>query len=236
MILKGLCPPALIYLIFSLSQIIIDTAKGYFNTALIKVFTTIIFTLLLNFLCSSGLGIISWIIVFIPFILMTIITVLLLGLLGLHPKQGRMSDHKKEEVPLIQNGPITSNNENVETSYGVDEKKKEEEEEIDYDKITIQNDKKGSDGDYKWFTRLYYNENKFGRRKEYVKIIRNILIDMNEGNEAAMFMNQSETCINRDSNEEFESCLKILCFDVSEKLGGGKKRTFLKNLKSRNII
>ena len=42
----------------SLSQIIIDTAKGYFNTALIKVFTTIIFTLLLNFLCSSGLGII----------------------------------------------------------------------------------------------------------------------------------------------------------------------------------
>ena len=36
-----------------------------------------------------------------------------------------------------------------------------EEKEIDYDKITIQNDKKGSDSDYKWFTRLYNNENKF---------------------------------------------------------------------------
>tara|TARA_B110000008_G_C16728145_1_gene467602 strand:- start:49 stop:558 length:510 start_codon:yes stop_codon:yes gene_type:complete len=169
---------------------------------------------------------------------MTIITVLLLGLLGLHPKQGRMSDYKKQEIPLIQNGPIS--NKDVEMkdnkNYGVDQKKKKEEEEIDYDKITIQNDNKGSDTDYKWFTRLYNNENKFGKRKEYVKIIRNILIDMNEGNEAAMFMNQSETCTSRESNEEFESCLKILCFDVSEKLGGGKKGTFLKKLKSRNII
>ena len=234
MILKGLCPPALIYLIFSLSQIIIDTAKGYFNTAMVKVFTTIVFTFLLNFLCSSGLGIISWIIVFIPFILMTIITVLLLGLLGLDPKRGKISDYKDEEPPLIQSGNIQTPQK--EDNYGVDEKEKEEEKEIDYDKITIQNDKKGSDSDYKWFTRLYNNENKFGKRKEYVKIIRNILIDMNEGNEAAAFQNQSETCINRKSNAEFESCLKILCFDVSQKLGGKKKSVFLKKLKSRNII
>jgi len=235
MILKGLCPPALIYLIFSLSQIIIDTVKGYFNTAIVKVFTTIVFTFLLNFLCSSGLGIISWIIVFIPFILMTIITVLLLGLLGLHPKRGQISDYKDQEPPLIQNGNIQMA-QRKEDNYGVDEKEKEEEKEIDYDKIAIQNDKKGSDSDYKWFTRLYNNQNKFGKRKEYVKIIRNILIDMNEGNEAAAFQNQSETCVNRKTNSEFESCLKILCFDVSEKLGGRKKSVFLKKLKSRNII
>lgn len=235
MILKGLCPPALIYLIFSLSQIIIDTAKGYFNTAMVKVFTTVVFTFLLNFLCSSGLGIISWIIVFIPFILMTIITVLLLGLLGLDPKRGQISDYKDQEPPLIQNGNIqTPQTTQKEDNYGID--KEEEEKEIDYDKITIQNDKKGSGGDYKWFTRLYNNQNKFGKRKEYVKIIRNILIDMNEGNEAAAFQNQSETCTNRKSNDEFESCLKILCFDVSEKLGGKKKSVFLKKLKSRNII
>lgn len=235
MILKELCPPALIYLIFSLSQIIIDTVKGYFNTAMVKVFTTVIFTLLLNFLCNSGLGIISWIIVFIPFILMTIITVLLLGLLGLHPKTGQMSDYK-EETPLIQSGNIESpkEEEEEEEKYGID--KKEEEKEIDYDKIAIQNDKKGSNNDYKWFTKLYYDDNKFGKRKEYVKIIRNLLIDMNEGNEAAAFQNQAETCIKRKTNSEFESCLKILCFDVSQKLGGNKKSVFLKKLKSRNII
>lgn len=170
---------------------------------------------------------------------MTIITVLLLGLLGLHPKKGQMSDYKDQEIPLIQSGNVQSPpsppNPPKEDKYGIDEKK-EEEKEIDYDKITIQNDKKGSDNDYKWFTRLYNDENKFGKRKEYVKIIRNILIDMNEGNEAAGFQNQSETCINRKSNSEFESCLKILCFDVSQKLGGRKKSVFLKKLKSRNII
>ena len=257
MILKELCPPAFIYLIFSLSQIIIDAVKGYFNTALVKVFTTFIFTYLLNFLCNAGLGIISWIIVFIPFILMTIISVLLLGLLGLHPKTGRISNqqqhhhhsHKhsqkpKSSPPLIQDNG-TKNNEpphhhNSHTHsedrlvFGVD--KKEKEEEVDYDKIAIQgNVKKDSNKDYRWFSRLYKN-NKFGKRREYVKIVRNILIDMNEGDEAASFQNQSENCVERSTDDQFETCLKILCMDISEKLGGAKKKVFMKKLKSRNII
>ena len=36
MFIDNLCPPALIYLIFSLVQIIIDTLKGLYNTAFIK--------------------------------------------------------------------------------------------------------------------------------------------------------------------------------------------------------
>jgi len=88
--LHNLCPPALIYVIFSVTQIIIDTFKGLYNTAFFKVWVTIIFTILLNFLCESGLGIISWIIVFIPFILMTLIISILLLVFGLNPSTGQI--------------------------------------------------------------------------------------------------------------------------------------------------
>ena len=49
----------------------------------------IIFTILLNILCDMGLGIISWFIVFIPFIFMTVIVTLLLFVFGLDPKKGK---------------------------------------------------------------------------------------------------------------------------------------------------
>ena len=88
--LQTLCSPALIYLIFSLTQIIIDIFKGLYNTAFFKFFIMIIFTFLLNILCSQGLGIISWIIVFIPFILMSIITAILLFVFGLDPYTGKL--------------------------------------------------------------------------------------------------------------------------------------------------
>ena len=51
---------------------------------------TLVFTILLNFLCKTGLGIISWLIVFIPFILMTVIVTMLLLLFGLDPRTGRL--------------------------------------------------------------------------------------------------------------------------------------------------
>ena len=75
----NLCPPAIIYLIFSITQILIDTFKGLYNTAFIKFIVMVMITLLLNILCQSGLGTISWIIVFIPFILMTVIGFLITG-------------------------------------------------------------------------------------------------------------------------------------------------------------
>jgi hypothetical protein len=74
----NLCAPALIYVAFSLTQIIIDTFKGLYNTAFFKVIVMIIITILLNALCQSGMGIVSWIIVFIPFIFMSVIVAILL--------------------------------------------------------------------------------------------------------------------------------------------------------------
>ena len=89
MVLQELCPPALIYLIFSLTHVIIDTLQGMYNMAFIKLWVALIFTILLYFLCTSGLGIISWLIVFIPFILMTVIVSFLLLIFGLDPLTGR---------------------------------------------------------------------------------------------------------------------------------------------------
>ena len=90
MAFQNLCPPALIYLIFSVTQVVIDTVKGLYNTALIKVWVAFIFTILLNYLCSLGLGIISWFIVFIPFLLMTLVVAILLLMFGLDPATGKI--------------------------------------------------------------------------------------------------------------------------------------------------
>jgi len=86
-----LCPPALIYLVFSLTQIIIDLFKGLYNTAFFKAVVMIMVTILLNALCQSGLTIVSWVIVFVPFIFMTVIVSLLLYIFGLDIASGTIS-------------------------------------------------------------------------------------------------------------------------------------------------
>ena len=87
----NLCAPALIYVAFSLTQIIIDTFKGLYNTAFFKVIVMILITILLNALCQSGMGIVSWIIVFVPFIFMSIIVAILLYVFGLDPATGKLN-------------------------------------------------------------------------------------------------------------------------------------------------
>ena len=96
MLINNLCGPALIYLIFSLTQIIIDIFKQLYNTAFLKFIVMIIFTTLLNILCQRGLGVISWMIVFIPFIFMTLITSILLFAFGLTPSRGKISDYENK--------------------------------------------------------------------------------------------------------------------------------------------
>lgn len=86
-----ICPPALIYIVFSFVQIVIDTSKGLYNVAFFKFWVAIIMTVLLNYLCSLGLSVVSWIIVFIPFILMTFIIALLILAFGLNPTTGKVN-------------------------------------------------------------------------------------------------------------------------------------------------
>ena len=88
--MDSICPPALIYLAFSLTQIVIDTFKGLYNTAFLKFIVMITITFLLNALCQGGMSIISWVIVFIPFIFMTVIVTILLYVFGLDAATGTL--------------------------------------------------------------------------------------------------------------------------------------------------
>jgi len=86
-----LCPPAIIYAIFSVTQILIDSYKGLYNTAFMKIIVMVMVTLLLNILCDQGYSVVSWIIVFIPFILMTFIVSILLYIFGLDAASGTLN-------------------------------------------------------------------------------------------------------------------------------------------------
>lgn len=95
----NLCPPALIYLFFSATQVIIDLYKGLYNTALFKFIIMIMVTILLNVLCEGGLGIISWLIVFIPFIFMTVVVSILLYVFGLNAATGKIEKQNLSPPP-----------------------------------------------------------------------------------------------------------------------------------------
>ena len=91
MLLDDFCPPALLYIAFSITHIIIDSIKGLYNTALIKFLVMIVFCIILNLLCNMGLVILAWFIVFIPFIMMTIVSSILLFTFGLSPSSGKLN-------------------------------------------------------------------------------------------------------------------------------------------------
>jgi len=91
--------PALIYLVFSMTHVIIDTYKGLYNTAIIEFWLSAIFTVLLNLLCTHDMGIIAWLIISIPFLLMTIIAALLLFAFKLNPATGESIQSEPSQPP-----------------------------------------------------------------------------------------------------------------------------------------
>lgn len=82
MIIDKLCAPALIYAVFTFTQILIDIYYNNIDVVITKSIALVVFTLLLNVLCKSGLTPISWIIVFVPFIFTTLITFIVLTNVG----------------------------------------------------------------------------------------------------------------------------------------------------------
>ena len=91
MFVENLCSPAVLYLGFALTQIVIDLFRKMYNTAIVKSAVAIVFTTVLNMLCSRGLTMISWFIVFIPFVTMTLVTGILLYVFGLAPFTGKLN-------------------------------------------------------------------------------------------------------------------------------------------------
>ena len=118
--MDNLCAPALIYVAFSLTQIIIDTFKGLYNTAFLKIIVMVIITILLNTLCQSGMGIISWILVFIPFIFMSVIVAILLYVFGLDPETGTLNvncDNKQQQQQTSTTTPVKKNVKFIDVTY-----------------------------------------------------------------------------------------------------------------------
>lgn len=111
----SICSPAIIYVIFSVTQVIIDLYKGLYNTALTKIIVMLMVTLLLNILCERGLGVVSWIIVFIPFILMTVIVTLLLYFFGLNASTGSINYNPSPNV--VNNQSVINTNSNLPPPY-----------------------------------------------------------------------------------------------------------------------
>jgi len=81
--------PALIYAVYATAHVVIDLYRGLYNTAFVEMLIGILFTLTLNMLCFKGLTVMSWVIISIPFILMTAVAGILLFAFGLNPATGK---------------------------------------------------------------------------------------------------------------------------------------------------
>ena len=100
--------PALIYLVYSFTHVVIDTYRGLYNTAVIELWIGVVFTLLLNVLCDQELGIIAWLIISIPFLLMTVIASLILFVFRLNPATGQaLQTQTTQATPSTQTTPAT---------------------------------------------------------------------------------------------------------------------------------
>uniref|UniRef100_A0A6C0C1C1 Uncharacterized protein n=1 Tax=viral metagenome TaxID=1070528 RepID=A0A6C0C1C1_9ZZZZ len=276
MLFERICPPALLYLVFSITQIAIDSMKGLYNTALIKTWVAIVFTIILNYLCESGLGIVSWIIVFIPFILMTLIVAILLLMFGLDPSTGKMKlddDHKKpqhhhhgkkahhhrrrrkddwpnDEDPLVprKRNDLLDHSHEKSDKYNdnyykfLDPRKKEI-----LDRINRYTDKRivipgvnESAVDHKNRKKTvelgseyeYYSENVSSKRRT-INGIYNILSNMNEDNEGAFFLNQSDVCLQETNDTKCNSCIKKLILRTVSKMGPNKGSFFYNRVKEK---
>lgn len=90
-VLNTLCPPALLCVAFSMTHVVVDLSRGLYNTALAKVAAMAVTTVVLEVLCRMNLQAVSWIIVFLPFVTLTVVAALLLYFLELSPRAGMVN-------------------------------------------------------------------------------------------------------------------------------------------------
>ena len=82
-IFKKFCAPAIIYLVFSMVHTLVAVGRNDNSGALLQLSLGILVTLLLQLLCMKGMNIISWIIVFLPFMFYTYIVIILYRVFGI---------------------------------------------------------------------------------------------------------------------------------------------------------
>ena len=66
-----LCLPAMIYFVISIIVLVMNFySKHNIMILILKLFSTFIWSWILNLLCKKGLGILSWIFIVLPFAIM----------------------------------------------------------------------------------------------------------------------------------------------------------------------
>jgi len=78
--IESLCPPALIYLLYTAVHIGLDLSLGMFTTAAIKSVMAVAGVVILDSLCGVELGIVAWAVVATPFIMVALASSISLGL------------------------------------------------------------------------------------------------------------------------------------------------------------
>jgi len=78
--IDSLCPPALLYALYTTIHVGLDLSLGLIGTAAVKIIMGIAGVVILDALCGVDLGIVSWAIVATPFIMVALASSISLGL------------------------------------------------------------------------------------------------------------------------------------------------------------
>jgi len=79
-LIEDLCPPAFLFFLYVLVHIGMDLSLGYYWMAGTKVIVGAVQIFLLNAFCKFDLGVVSWVIISTPFIIMALATSIAMGL------------------------------------------------------------------------------------------------------------------------------------------------------------
>jgi hypothetical protein len=107
--IEDLCPPALLYLVFLVVQLGLDFANGLLVTMTVKAVLGAAVVVVLDLLCGMGLGVVSWFLVAIPFIITSLATAIAIGtemdrfVIGSVSKEPFLGNAKMELVPAASN-------------------------------------------------------------------------------------------------------------------------------------
>jgi hypothetical protein len=78
--IESLCPPALLYLVYIAVQVGLDLSLGMWITSAVKIVAGIAGVVILDGFCDVDLGIVSWVIMAMPFVIVALGTSIAMGL------------------------------------------------------------------------------------------------------------------------------------------------------------
>jgi len=92
-LIENLCPPAFLFLIFIATQVALDLSLGMYYTAMLKVAAGAVQVYLLNSFCKVDLGVVSWAVIAVPFLITALGASIALGLQLDHHMSMMMQEH-----------------------------------------------------------------------------------------------------------------------------------------------